>query len=152
MKARLALAEWILIILAILLAGCRATQVDQMERAWQDHKIASYRIEVMVINSIWHAQSHQITVRDNRVESATASCITAPMEFEKCQVKAFNAEDYTVAGLFRKARSEAGSHEGTPVNITYDSTYHFPKGISYSNPKVIDGDWSWGVTAFEVLK
>ncbi len=152
MKAQLALAAWILTLLTLLLTGCRGTQVDQMEQAWRDHKITSYRIEVMVVNSIWHAQSHQITVRDNRVESATAACTTAPMEFEKCQVKPFNAEDYTVAGLFKKARAEADSHEETPVKITYDSTYHFPEHISYRNPKVIDGDWSWGVTAFEVLK
>ena len=149
MKARLALATC---ILTIFLTGCQATQVDQMQQAWLDQKITSYRIEVLVVNSIWHAQSHQITVRDNQVESATAACITAPMEFEKCQVKAFNAEDYTVAGLFRKARSEAGSHEATPTEITYDSTYHFPRQMSYNDPNMVDEDWSWRVTAFEVLK
>ncbi len=152
MKARLALAAWILITLTLLLTGCRAIQVDQMQQAWLDHKITSYRIEVMVVNSIWHAQSHQITVRDNQIESATATCTTAPMEFEECKVKAFNAEDYTVAGLFRKARSEAESRESTPTKIIYDPTYHFPQHISYNNPQVRDGDWSWGVMAFEVLK
>ncbi len=149
MKTRLALAGC---ILTILLVGCRATQVDQMEQAWLDRKVTSYRIEVLVVNSIWHAQSHQITVRDNQVESVTAACTTAPMEFEKCQVKAFNAEDYTVAGLFKKARSEADSHEATPVKITYDSTYHFPKTISYNDPNIVDEDWSWSVMAFEALK
>ena len=150
MKTRLALATC---ILTLLLTGCRATQlVDQMERAWLDQKITSYRIEVLVINSIWHAQSHQITVRDNQVESATAACTTAPMEFEKCKVKAFNAEDYTVAGLFRKARSEAEGQQATPAKITYDSTYHFPQQMSYNDPNMVDEDWSWRVTAFEVLK
>ncbi len=150
MKARLALAACILII---LLTGCRATQlVDQMEQAWLDQKITSYRIEVLVIHSIWHAQSHQITVRDNQIESATAACIPAPIEAGKCKVETFNAEDYTVAGLFRKARSEAQSHKATPTKITYDSTYHFPQQISYDDPKMVDEDWSWGVTAFEVLK
>ncbi len=149
MKAQLALAAC---MLATLLTGCRTTQVDQMEQAWQDHKIASYRIEVLVVNGIWHAQSHQITVRDNQVESATADCITAPMEFEKCQVKAFNAEDYTVAGLFKEARAQAESREATPAKITYDATYHFPQQISYDDPNMVDEDWSWRVTAFEVLK
>ncbi len=156
MKARLAFAECILAILTvltILLAGCRATRVvDQMEQAWLDQKITSYRIEVLVIHSIWHAQSHQITVRGNQVESATAACIAAPMEFGECQVKAFNAEDYTVAGLFREARSAAESREATPVKVTYDATYHFPQGISYDDPNMVDEDWSWRVTAFEVLK
>jgi hypothetical protein len=150
MKARLALATCILIV---LLAGCQATQtVKQMERAWLDQKISSYRIEVRVVNSIWHAQSHQITVRDDQIESATASCIPAPIEAGKCQVKAFNAEDYTVAGLFRKALSQAKSRQATPAKITYDSTYHFPQQISYDDPNIVDEDWGWVVTAFEVLK
>jgi len=152
MKARLALAEWILTSLAILLTGCRATQVDQMERAWLDQKIASYHVEVLVINSVWHAQSYQITVRANQIESATASCIPAPIEAGKCQVKAFNAEDYTVAGLFKKARSAAESRQATPAEITYDATYHFPRQMSYNDPNMVDEDWSWQVTAFEVLK
>jgi hypothetical protein len=74
--------------------------VDQMERAWSEQTIAAYRIEVLVVRSVWHAQSHQITVRDNQVESATASCIPAPTEAGKCRVEAFNAEEYTVPGLF----------------------------------------------------
>ncbi|UCC87725.1 MAG: hypothetical protein JSV81_00040 [Anaerolineales bacterium] len=148
MKARLVLAEC---ILAILLTGCRATQVEQMERAWLDQKITSYRIEVLVIRSIWHAQSHQVTVRDNQIESATASCIPAPIEAGKCKVETFNAEDYTVAGLFRKAHSEAESQEATPTKITYDPTYHFPQQMSYDDPNMVDEDWSWQVTAFEVL-
>jgi hypothetical protein len=153
MKARLVLAEWILIMLAILLMGCQATRmVDQKEQAWLDQKIASYRIEVLVIHSIWHAQSHQITVRDNQIESATASCIPAPIEAGKCKVEAFNAEDYTVAGLFRKAHSQAESRQATPAEITYDSTYHFPQRISYDDPNMVDEDWMWRVTAFEVLK
>jgi len=150
MKARLALVGC---ILTVLIAGCRATQtVRQMERAWLDQEISSYRIEVRVINSIWHAQSHQITVRGNQIESATASCTPAPIEAGKCQVKAFNAEDYTVAGLFKKALSQAKSRQATPTKITYDSTYHFPQQISYDDPNAVDEDWGWVVTAFKVLK
>jgi hypothetical protein len=150
MKARLALAEC---ILTILFTGCQATQiVNPMEQAWLDQKITSYRIEVLVIHSIWHAQSHQITVRDNQIESATASCIPAPIEAGKCKVETFNAEDYTVAGLFRKAHSEVESQQATPAKITYDSTYHFPQQIAYDDPNMVDEDWSWRVTAFEVLK
>jgi hypothetical protein len=150
MKARLALAAC---ILAILLTGCRATQiVDPMEQAWLDQKIASYRIEVLVIRSIWHAQSYQITVRDNQIESATASCIPAPIEAGKCKVETFNAEDYTVAGLFRKAHSTSESRQATPAKITYDATYHFPQQMSYNDPNMVDEDWSWRVTAFEVLE
>ncbi len=156
LKMRLVLAAW---VLAGLIAGCTAVQTasstsstNQMEQAWLDQKITSYRIEVLVISSVWHAQSHQITVRNNQVESATAACIPAPTEAGKCHVDTFNAEDYTVPGLFRKAQSRLTGQQEDWTNITYDSTYRFPQEISYNDPKVIDGDWSWRVTSFEVLQ
>lgn len=141
-----------LIMLAGMLAGCAPSIIGQREQAWREHNITAYRIEVLVIRSIWHAQSYQITVRGGQVESSTAVCIPAPMEAGKCKVEEFNADDYTVAGLFRKAQAETQSEYAAWVTITYDPNYGFPQQIAYNNPKVIDGDWSWRVTAFEVLK
>jgi hypothetical protein len=123
-----------------------------MERTWREQNIAAYRIEVMVVRSVWHAQSHQITIRNNRVESATASCIPAPTEAGKCQVEAFNAEDYTVPGLFLEARAQTQSQYAAWTKITYDPTYGFPRQITYNHPEAVDEDWTWRVTAFEVLQ
>jgi uncharacterized protein DUF6174 len=150
---------FILYTLAGLIAACHTAptaspipSVDQMEQTWREQNIASYRIEVLVVRSVWHAQSHQITIRNNQVESATASCIPAPTEGGTCQIEAFNAEDYTVPGLFVEAQVQTQSQQAAWTKITYDQTYGFPKQISYDNPEVIDEDWTWRVTAFEVLK
>ncbi len=92
-----------------------------------------------------------ITVRDNIVESATAYCSPAPTEGEHCEVEAFNAEDYTVPGLFAKARSQIQSQEAEWTTIIYHPTYGFPELIAYDYPQSVDEEWWWGVTAFEAL-
>lgn len=148
-----------LYLLAGLIAACHAGQIatptpspDQLERTWLEQNIDSYRIEVLVVRSVWHAQSHQITVRNNRVENATASCIPAPTEAGRCEVEVFNAEDYTVPGLFAEARAQAQSQQAVWTQLTYDPTYGFPRQIAFDDPNLIDEDWAWRVTAFEVLK
>ncbi len=156
MKTHLPLA---LFALVGLLAACEVApeasvtpSVEQREQVWLEQNITAYRIEVLVIRSVWHAQSHQITIQNGQVESATASCVPAPTEAGKCEVEDFDAEDYTVAGLFRKAHAQAQSQYAAWATITYDPTYGFPQQISYNHPEMIDEDWSWRVTAFEVLK
>jgi hypothetical protein len=146
----------VLFALAGLLAACGTLQsvtppIDAMERTWQGHNIAAYRIEVLVVRSVWHAQSHQLTVRGNQVEHATASCIPAPTEGGACQVEAFDAENYTVPGLFREARARTQSQYAASTKITYDPTHGFPSQIAYDDPDALDEDWTWRVTRFEVL-
>ena len=155
MKAHLTLT---LFALAGWLAACNMTSsasatltLDQKEKAWLKQNITSYRIEVLVVRSVWHAQSHQITVKNGQVETATATCIPAPTEAGKCEVEDFDAEDYTIAGLFREAQSHTQSEYAAWVTITYDPGYGFPQEISYNHPEMIDEDWSWRVTGFEVL-
>lgn len=130
-------------------------QLDQAERKWTRQNITSYRIEVLVVSSIWHAQSHQIVVNDNAVADSTAECIPAPMESALgagCEVWAYTAEEYAVPGLFAKARSKVHSQQARWVKITYDPTYGFPRQISFDDPNIVDEDWTWRVTTFEVLK
>lgn len=123
-----------------------------MEQRWLGQGIPSYRIEVLVVNSIWHAQTHQIVVRNNQVESARASCVPAPMENGECKLQDFNADDYTIEGLFAKARKELQDPNSQWVKVTYDPTYGYPSQITFDQPEVMDDDWAWRVTAFEVLK
>lgn len=129
------------------------TAVEQAERRWQQQGIASYRIEVLVIRSIWHAQSYQITVQDGVVVDQSASCIPAPIEAGKCKVEPFQADAYTVPGLFAKASSLFQDDSAkTWGKISFDPTYGFPNLISFNNPNAMDDDWSWRVTSFEVLR
>jgi hypothetical protein len=152
-------AIFMLCLCVVLLAACSvsptttpASPLDQSEQAWSRQNIASYRIEVLVVQSVWHAQSHQITVRNNQVVDTTASCIPAPTEAGKCEVKAFNAEDYVVPGLFARARKHTEGEQAQWTKVTYDPTYGFPRQISFDDPGVVDEDWTWRVTAFEVLE
>ena len=80
-----------------------------------------------------------------------AFCIPAPFEAGKCTVQPFDVKDYTVAGLFSIARSQAEFAEGRWTKITFDPTYGFPSVIAYDNPQVYDDDTMWGVKSFEVL-
>jgi len=128
------------------------TPLDQAEQKWTGQNITNYRIEVLVVNSIWHAQSHQINVQNNAVTESTARCIPAPIEAGTCEVRAYSAEEYTIPGLFAQARSQIQSQQAQWIKITYDPTYGFPNQISFDNPNIVDEDWTWRVTMFEALK
>jgi hypothetical protein len=133
--------------------GATATpSVEQWEQVWQEQAITAYRIEVLVVRSVWHAQTHQLTIQKGQVESATATCIPAPTEAGNCEVEDFNVDDYTVTGLFREAQAQTQSEYAAWVTITYDPTYGYPQQISYNHPEMYDEDWSWRVMAFEILK
>ena len=137
----------------LLLTACTASAspLENSERLWQNQNIQSYRIEVLVVNSIWHAQTHTITVQHDEVMEADAACIPAPFENGVCQANPFVAEDFTVPGLFAKARAVSEELDPSHITIEFDPTYHFPASISFDDPDIIDEDWSWRVTSFEVL-
>ena len=82
----------------------------------------------------------------------TASCTPAPAEYRECEVRPFDAEDYTVPGLFSRARWLAERGDAQWVRIEFDATYGFPIRISFNDPEIIDEEWAWGVRSFEVLE
>ncbi len=143
------------LFLVWLIAACVAAPLKQLERAeqaWASQGITSYRIEVREVKSIWHAQTYTLTVEDSQITDVQASCIPAPSESGTCEVQAYEAEDYLVPGLFSRVRSELQGSQAEWVKITYDPTYGFPSAISFDDPKVLDEDWSLGVTSFEVIR
>ena len=95
MRAR-ALSLITLACLAWVFAGCDLlppsisnrlpAQVAQQERKWLEKDIDSYRIVVLHVSSVWHAQIHKITVRTGELVDQSASCIPAPTENGKCEV------------------------------------------------------------------
>lgn len=138
------------------LAACSApptalAQLEQAEQQWAKKQVSQYRLEVLVVNSVWSAQSHTLTVRNNAAVESGARCIPAPTQGGKCEVKPFTPETYWVPGLFARARSVLQGEQAQWIKVTYDPTYAYPSQISYNNPKIIDGDWAWRVTLFEVL-
>lgn len=126
-------------------------EIDEAEEKWLDQGMESYRIEVSVVNSVWHAQAHIISVADGQVVDQSASCIPAPTEFGECEVRPFDSQDYTVAGLFSQARRVAGSDSAEFVVIDFDPAYGFPSHIRFDHPEIIDEDWVWTVRSFQVV-
>lgn len=124
--------------------------IDEAEQQWHAQSISSYRILVSSM-SIWHYQKHQITVRNDKAVEQSASCIPAPAEYRECEVKPFDAQDFTVPGLFARVRSYAESEYAQWTEITFDSRYGFPKMISFDDPRAIDEELIWRVEEFEVL-
>jgi len=127
------------------------TALDKAERQWEEQGPTSYRIEVLVGHSIWHAQYHTITVQDGAVVDETARCVPAPFEGRTCEVEPFNAEDFTVSSLFAQARNELNLREPEFVHITFDPTYGYPEIYNYDHPDIFDEDWGWAVTSFEAI-
>ncbi|HNB52182.1 MAG TPA: DUF6174 domain-containing protein [Anaerolineales bacterium] len=141
------------LFLLILLSACSpASPLDNAERKWQEQEIVNYKIEVLTVNSIWHAQYQEITVENGVVTEQSARCVPAPFEMGECEVQDFVAEEFTVPGLFAHAR--AVSEETNPdfLTISFDPTYFYPQNISFNDPEIVDEDWGWSVTAFEVLE
>jgi hypothetical protein len=125
--------------------------IADQEQKWLEKHIDSYRIVVSHVSSVWHAQTQEITVRAGKVVDQSASCIPAPTENGKCEVQPFDAEEYTVPGLFELARSLALFDDGQWTEIEFDPTYGYPASMRYDHPEIVDEDSYWGVRSFEVL-
>lgn len=124
--------------------------ISANERKWGSQGITSYEIDVMRV-SIWHLQNHHLVVRDGEIVEATATCQPAPLEFGKCEVDDFQAEDFTVEGLFRIARSQASIAGGQWTEIEFDEQYGFPTRIAYDSENAVDEEVAWRVMGFEIL-
>jgi hypothetical protein len=127
-------------------------EMDQAEEKWNGQKVSGYRVEVLVVNSIWHAQSHKLVVENGAVVESSAACSPAPFEGKTCDVRPFDAEAYTVPGLFARAREQQQGQGAQWLKITFDPTYGFPSQISYDDPNVTDADWTWRVMEFEAAR
>lgn len=142
-----------LFLLLFALTSCNSgSSVDEAERQWQDQNITSYKIEVLEIRSIWHVQYQTITVENGVITAQTARCTPAPFEGQTCEVQPFNPEDFTVPGLFAKARAVTATENADYLTIRYDTTSFYPMQISFNDPEIVDEDWSWAVTSFELIK
>ncbi len=144
--------------LTALAAGCSLVgdplldQIGRAEQTWQARKVLNYRVSVLHVQSIWHAQTYTLTVKNGVVVDQSATCIPAPFEGRNCTVRSFKADDYTVTGLFATVRTMAQGESRKGLTVTFDETYGFPKTIKSAPPGVVDGDSSWSVQKFELLE
>jgi hypothetical protein len=129
-----------------------AARIDRAEAKWKGRAIDDYRIVVRVSNSLWHLQTHDIEVRDGAAISSSATCIPAPTEGRECTVRDFDPDDYTVTGLFAKARWIAERGEPEYTGIEFDRRRGYPTLIRYDHPEMLDEDWAWSVEGFEEVE
>lgn len=116
---------------------------------WRTSPIANYRIEVRFDQAIWHAQRYIITVRDYQVVAQESECLEI-YGMGPCQTRPYEANNYTVEGLFALVYAW---YESDPANLyaTFDPTYHYPQSISFDDPMIFDEQANYRVVSFELL-
>ncbi len=123
-----------------------AEALDWAEARWLALNVNTYHIQVQAV-SLWHVQTHDIVVRGGQADDSAATCMTAPLEFgNECRVQTFEPADFTVPGLFAKARTLAGEKW---AKIAFDAKYAFPSVIGFNDPEIYDEEWGWAVLLFE---
>jgi hypothetical protein len=145
----------LLLFLGLLLIGCTPSpsrQINQAESKWLAQDITHYRIAVLHVRSIWHAQTNVITVHDGEVVEITGTCIPAPFEAGKCTLEEIDPAEYLVPGLFETARRLIEHQPAEAVEISFDEAYGFPRAIEFDIPEVVDEDNYWEVKSFDVLE
>lgn len=148
----------LILLFILMLAGCTVPGpsepdllIASKQRQWGEKQIRNYRIAVLKVDSIWHAQTNTVTVRDGVVTEQSAVCIPAPFEGRECTVKEFDSNKFTVDGLFDTALAYAPDSAKYQLKVTFDEKYHYPTTISRDQANVTDDDISWRVASFEVL-
>lgn len=121
--------------------------INQAKQKWQEHNISNYHI-VVVSKSIWHNHTYRITVKNGEVVEQSATCIHGAMEsrLDECEIPPFNADDYTVPGIFALTESLEW------IEVTFNPQYGFPQKISHDVPDTIDEEFTLQVDVFEVLE
>jgi len=127
------------------------SQISSAEEIWLSFGIEDYAIEVTIV-SIWHLQTNRIQVHNGEVLTADAICQPSPTEGDSCEVQPFKAEDFTVSGLFRYARTEARRDGGEWTEIEFEPNYGFPNKIHYDNPGMFDEEFTLLVIVFEPIE
>ena len=145
------------ILFSIFISACNLKtwinkELDFSQVKWAAQDITSYKIVVLAVNSIWHAQTIKVEVLNNQVIDHSATCIPAPTEPDSCEIQPYNAEDFTVSGLFAHAIDMTGKQDKKWVEIKFQTKYGYPEQISFDDPEILDEDSTWRVTSFEVVK
>jgi Family of unknown function (DUF6174) len=126
-------------------------RVSAAEQAWHDSQIASYRMTVLEVHSIWSAQRLTITVADGQVSDIQTMCIPAPSQGSTCTIQPVEIANYLVPALFRQARDLAERQRPEHVRLTFDPALGYPTLIGFDDPQILDEDYGVKVESFERL-
>lgn len=147
-----------ILLVFLLLGACTVpgpsepvAQISSKQSQWQAKGVRSYRISVLKVQAVFHAQTNTITVQDGKVVAQSAICTPAPMETRGCKVQAFDPNEFTVDSLFGTALKYAPESARYQLRVTFDENYYFPTMISVDQREVVDDEDSWRVVAFQPL-
>jgi len=149
----------ILVVLVVLLGACTVPGpseplllIGSKESQWRQHSIQNYRIAVQKVQSIMHVQTNTVTVENGKVSAQSAECTPAPFERSGCTVQPFDANEFTVDGLFATARALGAESARNQLRVEFDETYAFPRMISRDVAEVTDDETLWRVVEFQPLR
>ena len=143
----------ILVGILVLFAACGSGPEIDLRTAqakWDRQGTLDYEIEVRQI-STFNDQTHRLSVENGVVVEATAECTPALADnHNPCTLWEFDAVDFTVPGLFKRAESQSERFErdGGTASIELDERYGFPTEISSNNLEMLDAWVIWRVTRF----
>jgi hypothetical protein len=149
-----------ILLIFVLLVACDFTVpgpsepdllIASKQSRWQAKQISSYRISVLKVQAVFHAQTNTITVTDGKVTNQSAICTPAPMEGKTCEVQAFDPNEFTVPALFETALRYAPESEKYQLRVTFDDTYNYPTTLSFDQKEVIDDEQFYRVISFQPL-
>jgi hypothetical protein len=128
-----------------------AARLQAAEQHWQDSQIASYRITVQEIHSMWWAQQMTFTVMDGHVVDQQSMCIPAPIQGKTCTIRPVEQSNYLVPALLAQARDLIEHQRPENVRLTFDPTLGYPTSIGFDDPQILDEDYGLTIQKFETL-
>jgi hypothetical protein len=144
----------LLLLLILTFTACTTSPKSQLtsnEKIWEKAGITNYQVSIQVVQSIWHLQIYNLTVKNGQVIASDTNCIPAPYEGRECIVKSFDPDEYTIPALFSLAEQRIKSKQSKWLKISYDPDFGFPTKISFNDPEILDDDWSYHVISFSKL-
>ena len=152
-----------LLLLAVGLAACGASPVEQAERRWQEAAVEDYRIQVREMRSIWCLYDAALEVRGGQVVNATVTAQPGPAQDcalyvhgvigEPVPIPPEGAQRWTVEGLFETAHalSDQMGDKDLDITLEFDPDLGYPRVLARDHTQMYDDDWRISV-ALEVLE
>lgn len=99
-------------------------RLNDAEQTWQASGVTNYQLRAHFVAEVYVDGVIDLKVENGQITSAT--CIPQPKSVDLCS--SLRSEDYTIPGLFQKAR-RAMNDPTTNVIVQYDATYGFPRSV-----------------------
>lgn len=131
-------------------SGDLAQALDSAAAAWNALGIDSYSITLEEI-TVWNGLALRMVVLDGEPQSLEAECRTGWMR-GPCGLWPIATRDYTVPGLFARARAAAAVDWGWQSVLTLDAASGIPLEIFYDEELTADEEWQVIVSGLTLLE